>query len=122
MFATRISEEELKERMVVLEERLAEKKARYDRQSKEMEAVRAQMEEALLAAIAKHGDSVTTVKRSEYINLILTSEGFGPRFLGSRGGSQKAKVLSIPKSAILDFKAGSIDLATFKQRVVRYEI
>jgi hypothetical protein len=119
--SVRVSEHELQERMKLLRDRLVDRqqlfKAREEEQLKLLEST----EGALLDAVAKHGDSLTTVQSDEYINLILATGGLGSQSWGGNPSGRKARVLSVPKSAVLEYKAGRIDLDRFRQSVVGYE-
>lgn len=63
---------------------------------------------ALIEALARHGDSLVTVKANEYVTVIVTGEG------------RNNHVLSVQKSHITDFKAGRLTLDAFKQKVLDY--
>lgn len=63
---------------------------------------------ALIEALARHGDSLMTVKANEYVTVIVTGEG------------RTNHVLSVQKSHITDFKAGRLTLDAFKQKVLDY--
>jgi hypothetical protein len=71
----------------------------------------------LIEALANYGDSLTTVKPNEYINLILSTDNFDTDF-----GRRKPQhdVISAQKSWITDYKAGRLSLEGFKQKVLQY--
>jgi hypothetical protein len=71
----------------------------------------------LIEALANYGDSLTTVKPNEYINLILSTDNFDTDF--SRRKPQH-DVISAQKSWITDYKAGRLSLDGFKQKVLQY--
>jgi hypothetical protein len=60
----------------------------------------------LIEALANYGDSITTVKPDEYINLVFVTD--------------KSNVISARKSWITDYKAGKLNLEGFKQKVIQY--
>ena len=68
----------------------------------------------LIETLANYGDSLTTVKSDERINLVLTTDGFE--------GRQKKRfdTISAQKSWITDYKAGRLSLEDFKQKVLQY--
>jgi hypothetical protein len=75
----------------------------------------------LIEALANYGDSLTTVKPGEYINLVLaTNDNDGIIVIGP--GQQRAQhdVISAQKSWITDYKAGRLSLDNFKQKVLQY--
>jgi hypothetical protein len=61
----------------------------------------------LVETLGNYGDSMTTVKPEEYINLVLLSDG-------------RSDVISARKSWITDYKAGRVNLEGFKQKVIQY--
>lgn len=118
----KVSEEEMQAKLAELQQKMEQRKEESERRQAEYEELLAKTGESLLQALAKHGDALTTVKQGEYINLILSSGGFGPEFAVRRGETGKARVLSVPRSAISDYKAGRLDLAGFKAKVVSYQL
>jgi hypothetical protein len=67
----------------------------------------------LIEALANYGDSITTVKPEEYINLVLITDGFDEQ-------RTRSDVISARKSWITDYKAGRLTMEGFKQKVVQY--
>ncbi len=67
----------------------------------------------LIEALANYGDSLTTVKPEEYINIVILTDNFDPQ-------STRSDVLSARKSWITDYKAGRLNLEGFKQKVIQY--
>jgi hypothetical protein len=61
----------------------------------------------LIEAIANYGDSMTTVKPEEYVNLVLITD-------------ERSDVISVRRSWITDYKAGKLNLEGFKQKVIQY--
>jgi hypothetical protein len=68
----------------------------------------------LIEALANYGDSLTTVKAEEYINLVLITDNFD----GARNA--RHDILSSKKKWITDYKAGRLSLEDFKQRILQY--
>ncbi len=118
-----VSQEELRKKVAEAQDRV--KKARED-----TEATRAKFLESLgeikaflIEALANHGDSLTTVKPSEYITLVLMLDDFGGSNLLSMdttGGRTHQEVISVQKSWISDYKAGRLTLDAFKQKAIQY--
>ena len=71
----------------------------------------------LIEALANYGDSLTTVKPGEYINLILYTDNLDRSFDRMK---TRHDVISAQKSWITDYKAGRISLENFKQKVLQY--
>ncbi len=104
----------------------AQEKVRQHREQSEqerqklMEAV-TQAKVYLIEALANHGDSLTTVKSNEYINLVITTDGGNMVFAGSAESAPRREVISVQKSVITDYKAGRLSLDAFKQKVLQYQ-
>jgi hypothetical protein len=60
----------------------------------------------LIETLANYGDSITTVKPDEYINLVFVTD--------------RSNVISARKSWLTDYKAGRLSLEAFKQKVIQY--
>jgi ribosomal protein S17E len=70
----------------------------------------------LIEALASYGDSMTTVKPHEYINLVLATDD------PSIPWDQRPRhdVISAQKSWIADYRAGKLTLDAFKAKLIRY--
>ena len=111
-----------------LRKKLAELQDRVKQRGEEEEARQAKFRESLsqlkvflMEAMANHGDSLTVVKPSEYVNLVIVDEGtrwFG--FADDSGDRAQREILSVQKSAITDYKTGKLSLEAFKQKVLNY--
>jgi hypothetical protein len=71
----------------------------------------------LVEALANYGDSLTTVKPNEYVNLVLSTDGLDSDFSNRK---PRHDVISAQKSWITDYKAGRLNLDGFKQKVLQY--
>ena len=67
----------------------------------------------LIEALATYGDSLTMVKPDEYVNLVLVTDRFDNQ-------QTRSDVISARKSWITDYKAGKLNLESFKQKVIQY--
>ncbi len=67
----------------------------------------------LIEALANYGDSLTTVKPDECINLVLVTDGFDDQ-------RTRSDIISARKSWITDYKAGRLNLDSFKLKVIQY--
>jgi hypothetical protein len=95
-------------------------KARVQKAREEASATRdkflqnlAEAKTSLVDALANYGDSMTTVKPEEFINLVLVTNGFDDQ-------KTRSDVISARKSWITDYKAGRLNLEGFRQKVVQY--
>ncbi len=67
----------------------------------------------LIEALATYGDSLTMVKPDEYVNLVLVTDRYDNQ-------QTRSDVISARKSWITDYKAGKLNLESFKQKVIQY--
>jgi hypothetical protein len=72
-----------------------------------------EVKQYLIETLANYGDSLTTVKPDEYVNLVLLTDDFDSQKTGS-------DILSARKAWITDYKAGKLTLDAFKQKVLQY--
>ena len=110
-----------------LRKKVDEYQAKAKKSREEAEASRekflqnlAEVKVYLIEALANYGDSLTTIRPGEYINLVLITDdfvGYSPF-----AGRQRARcdVISAQKSWITDYKAGRLNLDGFKQKVLQY--
>jgi hypothetical protein len=103
-----------------LKKAIEEARARVQKAKEEVSANRekflqnlAEAKTYLVEALANYGDSMTTVKPDEFINLVLVTNGLD-------GQKTRSDVISARKSWIADYKAGRLNLEGFKQKVVQY--
>lgn len=113
-FSSQQDREELKKR--IEEFRAKTEKSREEalkRREKLMQSL-ADVKTSLIEVLANYGDSLTTVKPDEHVNLVLTTE--------SSEGRQKERfdIISARRSWITDYKAGRLSLDAFKQKVLQY--
>jgi len=115
------NQEEMRKRLAEAQEKVKRRREESEQErQKLMEAV-AQAKVYLIEALANHGDSLTTVKPNEYINLVLTTDDANFALLGSDEASAHREVISVQKSVITDYKAGRLTLDAFKQKVLQYK-
>ncbi len=80
-----------------------------------------QIKDYLIETLANYGDSMTTVKPAEYINLVLAVGDFGPLNISDPANPRtRHDVLCAQKSWITDYKAGRLTLEAFKAKVLQY--
>jgi Skp family chaperone for outer membrane proteins len=68
----------------------------------------------LIETLANYGDSLTTVKSDEYINLVLNTED------PEAANKKRSDTISAQKSWITDYKAGRLSLQDFRGKVLQY--
>jgi hypothetical protein len=95
-----------------VQKRREEEQAKKDKFLQNMAEIKSRMIETL----ANYGDSFTTIKPDEYINLVLSPDS-GFTF---EGEPSPYKAISIKRSWISDYKAGKLTLDSFKQKVLNY--
>jgi hypothetical protein len=112
-----------------MRKRLAEAQARMKQRREELQARQKKLQEYLdeikvhlVEALANHGDSLTTIKPSEYINVIIGGDGVSgiAPTLDSGDASSNYQVISVQKSLIADYRAGKLSLDAFRQKVLQY--
>lgn len=116
-----INREELRKK--VEEYQANAKKSREEAEEKREKFLKslADIKVYLIEAIANYGDSLTTVKPNEHINLVLaTDDSNGIIIVGSSRQMAQRDVISVQKSWITDYKAGRLSLDNFKQKVLQY--
>jgi hypothetical protein len=113
--AVKVEIEREKLKKAIEDARARAQKAREDASASREKFLRdlAEVKTYLIEALANYGDSMTTVKPEEFINLVLVTNGFD-------GQETRSDVISARKSWISDYKAGKLNLEGFKQKVVQY--
>ncbi len=112
------NQEDVRKRLAEAQEQVKKRREQSEqRRQKLMESV-AQVKGYLVEALANHGDSLTTVKPNEYINVVIRTDG--GNFFGGDGSTSDAQIISVQKSVITDYKAGRLSLEAFKQKVLQY--
>ncbi len=127
--ASQAKQEDIRKRQQELSKQLAAVQEKTLKTRQDAEARRAKMLEALeqvrgflIEALANHGDSITTVKPSEYINIVIMTDNLpGTELLGDDSIRNRQEIISVQKSWITDYKAGRMTLDAFKQKALQYE-
>lgn len=113
--------DEMRKKLLEAQEKV--KKRREDTEAKRAKFLEqlGEIKAYLIEALANHGDSLTHVKPNEYITIVITTDDVGllhADTLGARSSSRE--VVSVQKSAIVDYKTGRLTLDAFKQKVLNY--
>jgi len=116
---TQERKEEMKKKLAEAQEKVKQRRQEIEAQQKKFMESLGEVKGYLVEALASHGDSLTHVKPNEYINLILTSDGFAS-FISTSGTRMQREIISVQKSTITDFKAGKMTMDQFKQKVLQY--
>ena len=109
--------EPLKERLQSLQNRLQVQQRQMEEHNAEIEKKMVDVEKALLEALSRHGGSFRSLSEGEFVTLILNQE---EKWLG-RSPSQ-ARVLVVPKSALMAFAADRIGWDDLLHQVVSYQM
>jgi hypothetical protein len=114
--------EDIRRRVSEAQEKVKQRREEMTARRKKLTEYVEEIKGHLIEALANHGDSLTTVKPGEYINIIINGDSSGgERFFPGEESDQPAyQVVSVPKSLIADYKAGKLTLDVFKQKVLQY--
>lgn len=112
-------EEAIRKRLVEAQEKVKQRREVLEQRQQKFRESLAQLKDHLVEALANHGDSLTSVKPNEFINLILSTDIGGGGVPGGRSGS-RSDIISVQRSAVTDYKAGRLTLEAFKQKVLQY--
>ena len=113
--------EELRKRLAEAQEKVKKRQEQLELNQTKFREQLAEVKVYLIEALANHGDSLSVVKPNEYVNLILTDDGGEPFFPGFGEPRDGREVISVQKSAIMDYKAGRLGLDGLKQKVLDYD-
>ena len=100
---------EILERQKEMKQQIQVQKEKTAKQQEERRQKLSVIKESLIEAVAGYGDSLTTVKSDEYINLVFDTSG-------------QYDVVSIQKSWIRDYKAGRLTLDQLKAKAIQYSM
>jgi prefoldin subunit 5 len=109
-------EETIRKRLAAAQEKVKKRQEFLEQRRQKFQQALAQLKVHLIEALANHGDSLTTVKPNEYINLVLSTDMGGALF----GGGSERDIISVQRSVVSDYKAGRLTLEAFKQKVLQY--
>jgi F0F1-type ATP synthase assembly protein I len=112
-------EADLKKKLSALQEKAKKRQEEFEARKAKFRANLEQVKGVLIEALANHGDSLTTVKPHEFINLVIVDEGGG--WLANDADGRR-EIISVQKSIISEYKAGRLTLEEFKQKVLNYII
>jgi hypothetical protein len=116
------SQEELRKKLAEQVEK--SKKSREDllASREKLQKMLDEMKGYLIETLANYGDSLTTVKPNEYINIVFSTDDADGFALMNDGSAVDARrqVISVQKSWITDYKAGRLSMDAFKQKALQY--
>jgi len=116
-----VNQEELRKKLAEAQERVKKVREETEANRARFMEILAQVKSYLIEALANHGDSLTTVKPSEYINLVIMTDDNDGRFGWDEGAGRAGhEVISVQKSWISDYKAGRLTIEAFKQKALQY--
>lgn len=105
--------EELRKRVDEYQEKARQSREELEANRKEFLQTMVEIKKQLVDVLANYGDSLTTVRPEEYINLVFATDEFD-----SQG--TKFDVISAKKAWITDYKAGRLTLDEFRQKAIQY--
>ena len=111
------SQDEIRKKLFKAQEEVKQRRDQAEAKRAKFLDQLAEIKVYLVEALANHGDSLTHVKPNEYITILITSDE-GDMFKDSTRSHRE--VLSVQKSAVMDYKAGKLSLDAFKQKVLNY--
>lgn len=114
------SQEDARKRLAEAQDRVRRRREESEQERQKLMETIAEARVFLIEALANHGDSLTTVKSNEYINLVLTTDGANVLFAGTEEPASQRQIISVQKSVIIDYKAGRLTLEALKQKVLQY--
>ena len=109
--------EPLKERLQSLQNRLQVQQRQMEEHNTEIQKKMVDVEKALLEALSRHGGSFRSLSEGEFVTLILNQ---GEKWPGR--SPPQARVLVVPKSALMAFAADRIAWDAFLRQVVGYQM
>ncbi len=98
-------EVDLQKKLADLQDRAKQRQEEFEARKAKFRANLEQIRGLLIEVLANHGDSLTTVKPHEFINLVIVDEGGGWLANDAEG---KREIISVQKSIIADYKAGRL--------------
>lgn len=118
------SPDEVRKEIEKLKQSLTESKQQAEKN-------RRRLHEALVDALARYGDSLTGLAPDEFVNIVISPDsgfgwpvlGYGVRGFGMDAGTSEEPsemIMTVRVSDIRDYRAGRIDLNSFKNRIEEY--
>ena len=113
-------EKQLQQRIEKYEQELIAQRKRMKEVAEKTGRFRSKVKQALVEAVANHGDSLSHLKPDEYLNLMIVEDSGHRWAMGHTGHESRPVVLSVRRSDISAYRTGSIDMAEFGSRVMEY--
>jgi hypothetical protein len=113
-------EAKVQRRVEEYEKELKTQQERLEEFEKRAEDYRKQIRNALIKAVANHGDSLSHLKPNEYLNLMLIESRGHPWDWSGHESAPSARVLSVKKSDIGEYRRNQITMEQFESRVLQY--
>jgi len=118
-----VSGEDLEEWIQTNREALQEALQESEQSQAEMEQREQKIQDAIVSALAQHGDSLSAIQPDEYVSLIFLSDSRGlDSFVSPRQNRSGARVVSIQVSQLSEFKRGALTLDQLRESLVQYEL
>ncbi len=118
-----VSGEDLTEWIQTNREALEKETQESERSQGESDEREHRIQNAIISALAQHGDSLSAIKPAEYVSLIFLSDSRGlDAFVSARQNRRGALVVSVQMSQLSEFKRGELTLEQLWERLVQYEL
>jgi len=116
-------QEELRKKLYEAQEKVKQRQEELKARQKKIQEYLEEISAHLIEALANHGDSMTTLRPGEYINLVITGGdtlGLARYAPADEDAAAPYRIIAVQKSVIADYKAGRFTLEDFKRRVLQY--
>lgn len=116
-------QEDLRKRLQEAQEKVKQRQEELKARQKKIQEYLEEISVHLIEALANHGDSMTTLRPGEYVNLVITGgdmPGLARYAPADEDAAASYRIIAVQKSVIADYKAGRLNLEAFKQKVLRY--
>jgi len=115
-------QEELRKKLYEAQEKVKQRQEELKASQKKIQEYLEEISAHLIEALANHGDSMTTLRPGEYVDLVITGgDMLGlARYAPADEDTAAYRIIAVQKSVIADYKAGRLTLEAFKQKVLRY--
>lgn len=116
-------QEELRKKLYEAQEKVKQRQEELKARQKKIQEYLEEISAHLIEALANHGDSMTTLRPGEYINLVITGGdtlGLARYAPADEDAAAPYRIIAVQKSVIADYKAGRLTLEDFKRKVLQY--
>jgi len=101
----------MQKRAEALQARMQQQQQKLEQEKAKLQVVLQKIKIQLVDALANHGDSLSQIRPTEYITIIICPDD---HTLG------QAQILSVQRGTVVDYKAGRLTLEAFRKKVLDY--